>query len=107
MRTTPAVRFGLRRRRLGIHDESARTAAPTVVPISDVHAEKRIESSLNRAHGMAEKTKLAQARKPSAVASARSSERAVRRNRPKTRKAASSAIIPDAVSIVACKGVLR
>ena len=75
--------------------------APRSVPINDVQAENRIESVLSNDHGIAEKTRLAKARKPSPMASARSSIRPVRRKRPNTRKAASKPIIPHAVSMVA------
>ena len=106
-RTIAAARFGFQRCRLGMNAARTNKAAPSSVPISDVQAENRSESMLSRAQGIAAKTRFAHARNPSPVARTRSSVRSVARKRPKTRNAASSAIMPQAVSIVAWSVGLR
>jgi hypothetical protein len=74
--------------------------------MSDIQAENRTGPPLSSAHGSAEKAKLAQARRPRAVVSARSSERPVPRNRERARYAARSVTNAAAVSIVACSVAL-
>ena len=74
-----AARLGFQSCRPRMNDASAIAEAPRMVPTSDVQAEKRSESMLNNAQGIAEKMRLAEARNPSPVARTRSSVRVVRR----------------------------
>lgn len=103
----PAVSRGRDKARPGAKAARHRAPAPPAAPMSDIQAENRTGSPLRSAHGSAEKTKLAQASRPRAVVSARSSERRVPRNRERARYAARSKTIATAVSIVACRVALR